>query len=95
MTAMDQDTILTELKSLRTSTMIASKTALNMDEATTFLGLSESRIHALKNAGEIPYYKQGKYIYFNKTELEEWMLENRMPTKKEIESEAIRRRPKN
>jgi hypothetical protein len=37
----------------------------------------------------VPHYKpRGKMIYFNRVELEEWLLQNRIATSDEIEAKA-------
>ena len=38
---------------------------------------------------QIPYYKQAKLLYFDRTEIEAWMRQNRISTNDEIESEAV------
>lgn len=41
---------------------------------------------------EIPYYQpRGKMIYFNREEIDEWILSQRVATADEIRAEAHRR----
>lgn len=70
--------------------VISTKEAFNVEEAAMFLGLSESRVRHLVWKKEIPHYKRGTNVFFRKSELEDWMLQNRIPTIDEIEQEAYR-----
>ena len=71
-------------------TLLSSqKTVLNFDEVVAYTGLSKSYLYKLTCSGGIPCYKpQGKHIYFNKPEIDQWLLQNRKVTTREIESQA-------
>ena len=71
-------------------TLLSSqKTVLNFDEVAIYTGLSKSYLYKLTCSGGIPCYKpQGKHIYFNKPEIDQWLLQNRKATTREIESQA-------
>lgn len=65
------------------------KQVLNFAEAAKYLELSHSHLYKLTSAGSIPFYKpNGKKIYFNRLELDEWLLRNRNNTIDEIEQQA-------
>ena len=69
--------------------LLSQKTVLNFDEVALFTGLSKSWLYKLTSTGHIPHYKpHGKHIYFNKAEVEDWLLRNRIKTNQEIETEA-------
>lgn len=69
--------------------LLSQKTVLNFDEVAAFTGLSKSYLYKLTCSGGIPCYKpQGKHIYFNKAEIDQWLLQNRKATTKELESQA-------
>ena len=69
--------------------MIAAKTMLNIKEASFILGLSEQSVRNKARSHEISCYKPNiNRLYFKKSELEEWMMQNRSKSIKEIESEA-------
>jgi len=71
------------------SLLLSNKTVLNFVEVLAYTGLSKSYLYKLTSTGGIPCYKpHGKHIYFNKTELDNWLQQNRKITKDEIESEA-------
>lgn len=65
------------------------KNVLTFDEACVFSGLSKSYLYKLTSAQKIPHYKpSGKLIYFNREELEAWLLQNRVSTSDELENKA-------
>lgn len=68
---------------------IILKNVLNFNEACKYLELSQSHLYKLTSAGSIPHYKpNGKKLYFNRAELEEWLLRNRNTTQEEIDKQA-------
>ena len=70
--------------------VLLSKNVLTLDEAVLFTGLAKSYLYKLTASGKIPHYKpSGKLIYFDRAELEKWMLRNPVKTAEEIEQQAI------
>ena len=68
---------------------ISQKKALTLREAAKYTGRSLSNIYKLTSAGEIPHSKpEGKLIYFDREELEKWMLKNPVKTTEQIEQTA-------
>ena len=68
---------------------LTSKTVLTFDEAAQFSGLSKSYLYKLTSQQRIPHFKPtGKLVYFNREELEAWLLQNRVSTTEEIEQKA-------
>lgn len=84
---MKQD-IFEELKSIKQYVLLGAKSALNMDEATLFTGLSKSRLYTLVSEKQVPHYKKGKNTFFSKKELEEWMLQDKVLTEEDIKQRA-------
>lgn len=71
------------------SLLLLQKTVLNFDEVAAYIGLSKSYLYKLTCSGGIPCYKpQGKHIYFNKVEIDNWLLQNRKSTTIEIDEMA-------
>lgn len=68
----------------------SQKNVLTFDEGATYMGVSKSHLYKLTMAGStIPHYKpRGKMIYFDRTELEKWLLQNRITPADEIEAKA-------
>ena len=72
------------------SRLSVQKSVLNLKELSNYLGLSQSHIYKLTSEGKIPFYKpSGKNIYFDRVEIDKWILQNRKKTQNEIEGEAI------
>lgn len=66
-----------------------SKSVLTFEEAAKFTGLSKSYLYKLTSSQRIPHYKpSGKLCYFDRTELEAWLKQNRVSTITEIEEKA-------
>lgn len=69
--------------------LLSSKTVFTFDEAATYTGLSKSYLYKLTSSGGIPCYKpNGKVLFFNRTELDSWMMQNRKATNNELETRA-------
>lgn len=66
----------------------AQKTVLDLDEAVLYTGYSRGYLYKLTSKKQIPHYKKSRKIFFNRTELDEWLQEQRIKTDEEIESEA-------
>lgn len=68
---------------------IATKEILTFEEAAQFTGLSKSTLYKLTSGRKVPHYKpSGKLCYFNRGELQTWLLQNRISTTDEISSQA-------
>lgn len=76
------------------------KTVLNFAEACEFTGLSKTYMYKLTHQGRIPHFKpHGKNIYFNREELERWLLQNPVKTAEQKDREVVdyvirKRRPR-
>jgi len=65
------------------------KNVLSFEEASKFLNLSKSYLYKLTSCGQIPHYKpQGKILYFDKDELENWLRQNPVRSKQEVQEMA-------
>lgn len=83
------DLELTERLTRIESLLLDQKTVLTFNEVAIYTGLSKSHLYKLTSTRGIPCYKpQGKHIYFNKQELDEWLMQNRKATKEEIQASA-------
>ena len=79
-----------ELRELRSITLIGVKKALTTTDAALLTGLSKSHLYKCVCKKTIPHWKSdgGKLTYFDKDELTGWMLQHRVKTVDEVESEA-------
>ena len=73
---------------LEAATLIGAKETLTADEAAIYTGYSIKGIYTLTSNKQIPHYKRNGKLYFKKTELDEWMTENRVLTTQAINSRA-------
>jgi|SRR5690554_6298753 len=68
---------------------IILKNVLNFNEACKYLQLSQSHLYKLTSKGGIPHYKpSGKKLYFNRAELDQWLMRNRNTTQEELDKLA-------
>lgn len=68
---------------------LLKKEVLNFNEAIKYLDISASHMYKLTSQKLIPHFcPQGKKLYFNRIELDEWLQRNRQVTEDEIESMA-------
>jgi len=78
-----------ELKTLILDLHSTSKSVYDFEQARKYLGSSSSYLYKLTSNNEIPHYKpQGKKIYFDKLELDQWLKTNRHSTHKELDQKA-------
>lgn len=67
---------------------IGNKNVLEFEEACVYTGYSKGHLYRLTSEHNIPHYKKERKIYFNKSELDRWMLQCRVKTNEEIDNEA-------
>lgn len=70
------------------ATLLGAKETLTIDEAAMLTGYTVKGIYQLTHEKRIPHYKKNGRLYFRKSELEGWLTEDRVLTKKEINSRA-------
>jgi len=69
--------------------MLSQKNVLTFDDAATYMGLSKRHLYKMTMQGSIGFYKpRGKMIYFDRSELEKFLLQNRVTPADEIEAKA-------
>ena len=74
------ETILEKLENLERLALL-NKSVLNFDEVAVYTGLSKSTLYKLTCSKKIPHYKpSGKLLYFDRKELDSWLLQNRVHT---------------
>lgn len=86
-----EEQILNTLDRIERYMMLSVKEVLNTKEVALMLNVQPGRIRTLVSARDIPYYKKGGKTYFKKTEIEDWLLAQRIPTNDEIMSQAALR----
>jgi excisionase family DNA binding protein len=64
---------------------ISQKEFLSLFEASRYLDKSKSFIYKLTCTRKIPYYiPNGKTIYFKKSDLDHWIIQNRISSEEEL-----------
>jgi excisionase family DNA binding protein len=72
-----------------TQAVLTNKNTLTLDECASYTGLSTSHLYKLTSSGAIPHYKpNGKKLYFDRSEIDAWLRQNRVITRSEIEQQA-------
>jgi excisionase family DNA binding protein len=66
-----------------------SKNVLTVDEVAMLTGYSVKYLRLLISNRDIPHYRRGNRLYFNRAEVEEWMQETRIPTNEEMRIKAM------
>ena len=80
---------LESIEKMLTEQNMLKKEVLNFNEAAIYLEVSHSHLYKLTSTSKIPSYKpNGKKLYFNRQELNEWLLSNRQISTAEIEEQA-------
>ena len=69
--------------------LAASKTVLTIQDLALITGWSKSYIYKLTSKAVLPFYKpNSKTIFFERNEIEQWLLRNRNTTVEEMEEQA-------
>lgn len=85
---MDKE-ILIKLDEIENLTLLAAKKVLTIQDCALLTGMSISYIYKLTCLKKIPHYKpNNKLLYFDRSEIENWMLQGRVLTNDEIEGKA-------
>ena len=80
---------LSEIKEMISDLQIQSQDILDLNSCSKYIGCSKSHLYKLTHLNKIPHYKpNGKKIYFNRLEINDWLLQNRSSTNEEIEKQA-------
>lgn len=69
---------------------VSDQTYLSVDDVCRMTGMKRERIYRLTCEQRIPYYKVrgGRRIHFKRAEIEEWLTENHIRTKADIDDAA-------
>lgn len=68
---------------------LQQKKIFTLDEASAYTHISKSRLYKLTSEKMIPHYKPtGRFLYFEKDELDQWIKNHRVSTVDEMEEAA-------
>mgnify|MGYP003646039791 FL=1 len=79
-----------------TETGVTISPIMTIKQVSAYLDLSLSALYKMTSTKEIPHAKRGKRLYFDKKDIDAWVLENKITTSSDIEkmaSEYIQRKP--
>lgn len=69
--------------------IFCTKKVLTSEEAAKYMGISLSYLYKLTMRMQIPHSKpMGKMVYFDRDELEQWLMSGRIATEAEINQQA-------
>lgn len=72
-------------------TVIMQKEFLTLGEAAVYAGISKSYLYKLTSQRQISFYRPAsKLIFFKRTELDAWILNNRSATQEELLSITLK-----
>jgi excisionase family DNA binding protein len=64
------------------------KNVLTLEEAAAFTGYSTRYLRLLVQRRELPSYRRGNRLFFDRLEVEKWMTANRIQSNEEINDQA-------
>ena len=71
------------------SVYLCQKEIFNLDEAAMYIGVSKSNLYKMTASRKIPHYKPaGRYIYFERAELDNWIREGAVKTEDQLNDRA-------
>lgn len=81
------DDISTRLERLERMAAL-SKNVLTINEVAMLTGYTVKYLRQLIARHELTYYRRGNRLYFNRNEVENWMMGQRIPSNEEIRIKA-------
>lgn len=72
-----------KLNQILVYSLLAAKNMLTLDDVALLTGLSKSHLYKLTCNRQIPHYKPGKQLYFDRSEIEAWMRQGKVDTLEE------------
>ncbi len=77
------------VEALSSNIVITQKSVLTTDEAARYMGIAKSSLYKLMMRKLVPYSQPtGKVAYFNRAELETWLMSHRVATADELSDRA-------
>ncbi|MFY0653866.1 MAG: helix-turn-helix domain-containing protein [Cyclobacteriaceae bacterium] len=68
---------------------MSTKEVFNLEDLCTYTGFKKSTIHKLTSKCILPHYKPtNKSLFFKRTEIENWLLQNKQHSEQEIVNRA-------
>ena len=87
---MENYLILEKLEQLEKLIVGSSKEILTVEDLINYTGFKRSYIYKLVHYNKIPYSKpNGKSLFFEKSEVDAWLLQNKSKSIKDIKQRAL------
>ena len=87
---MNEKDLLKKMERIEKMLTVGLSAVMDLEGCALLTGFSKSHLYKLVASREIPHYKRGKCLFFEKKEIEAWLMEERVPTTKEIAETAER-----
>lgn len=62
---------------------------LTIEQVAEYTGLSKGTILNMTSSRRIPHYKRGKFLFFDRDEIDAWIREKKVKTHSDLETQAI------
>ena len=86
---MSMEEVLKRLDRIERNSILSAKKVLTLSDVAILTGLSRSYLYKLTCRHLIPYYKPtGRGLYFERGEIENWLLQNRVASETELQAKA-------
>ena len=87
---MESNVILQKLNRLENLIIGTSKQIFTVEDVVNYTGFSKSYVYKLVHKNILPYSKpNNRTLFFTKSEIDEWLLQNKSKSIAQIEQEAI------
>ena len=86
---MNDAELIERLERIERMTLLAAKQMLDTEDVAMLTGYSVTYVAQLVKSRQIPFYRRGNRRYFDRVEIEKWMLDDRIPTNDEIRNQAV------
>ncbi len=86
---MESNAIIQKLSQLEKLIIGSNKQIFTVDDVVNYTGFSKSYVYKLVHTKILPYSKpNNRTLFFSKTEIDEWLLQNKSKSISQIEKEA-------
>lgn len=86
---MESQTILEKLNRIERMLLNSTKQILNVEDLINYTGYKRSYIYKLVHNNILPFSKpNGKILFFEKSEIDAWLLQNKSKSISQIEDQA-------
>ena len=81
--------VLAAIEELKALTLLNAKNLLRFEDVVLLYGFSRSTLYKMTSSRQIPHFRRGKVLFFDKNEVDQWVKENRINTQAEAEQAAL------